>query len=74
MERVIFPIHTICEYLTPETKQNIFTETERDAQGSKVSDLYWRCSLIVDIMWERFPSMLFSGVTSKNFPPLRPLQ
>lgn len=36
MERVIFPIHTICEYLTPETKQNVLLETERDAQGSKV--------------------------------------
>lgn len=37
MERVIFPIHTICKYLTPETKQNLLVETERDAQGSKVS-------------------------------------
>lgn len=36
MERVIFPIHAICEYLTPESKLNILLETEQDAQGSKV--------------------------------------
>ncbi|MCP9265766.1 Inositol 1,4,5-trisphosphate receptor type 1 [Dirofilaria immitis] len=35
MERVIFPIHAICEYLTPESKLNILLETEQDAQGSK---------------------------------------
>lgn len=36
MERVIFPVHAICEYLTPESKLNILLETEQDAQGSKV--------------------------------------
>uniref|UniRef100_A0A915CC30 Inositol 1,4,5-trisphosphate receptor n=2 Tax=Parascaris univalens TaxID=6257 RepID=A0A915CC30_PARUN len=54
MERVIFPIHTICEYLTPETKQNIFAETERDAQGSKVTEFFdqWP-KLFEEMKWQK---------------------
>ncbi|VDK41879.1 unnamed protein product [Anisakis simplex] len=54
MERVIFPIHPICEHLTPETKQNIFTETERDAQGSKVTEFFeqWP-KLFEEMKWQK---------------------
>uniref|UniRef100_A0A183UJY7 RYDR_ITPR domain-containing protein n=1 Tax=Toxocara canis TaxID=6265 RepID=A0A183UJY7_TOXCA len=61
MERVIFPIHTICEYLTPETKQNIFTETERDAQGSKVTEFFeqWP-KLFEEMKWQKKLQDLFA--------------
>lgn len=54
MERVIFPIHTICEYLTPETKQNILLETERDAQGSKITEFFdqWP-ELFEEMKWQK---------------------
>uniref|UniRef100_A0AC34QF85 Inositol 1,4,5-trisphosphate receptor n=1 Tax=Panagrolaimus sp. JU765 TaxID=591449 RepID=A0AC34QF85_9BILA len=54
MERVVFPIHDICAYLTPETKQNVFVNTERDAQGSKVTDFFnsWE-GLYEEMKWQR---------------------
>lgn len=54
MERVVFPIHDICAYLTPETKQSVYVNTERDAQGSKVTDFFngWE-SLYEEMKWQR---------------------
>ncbi|TMS38968.1 hypothetical protein L596_005580 [Steinernema carpocapsae] len=54
MERVVFPIHTICAYLTTETKQNIYVNTERDAQGSKVTDFFdqWE-DMYEEMKWQR---------------------
>uniref|UniRef100_A0A915CQ64 Inositol 1,4,5-trisphosphate receptor n=1 Tax=Ditylenchus dipsaci TaxID=166011 RepID=A0A915CQ64_9BILA len=54
MERVVFPIHDICSYLSPETKHNVFMNTERDAQGSKVTDFFdkWNC-LYEEMKWQR---------------------
>ncbi|KAK0400335.1 hypothetical protein QR680_003453 [Steinernema hermaphroditum] len=54
MERVVFPIHTICAYLTSETRQNIYVNTERDAQGSKVTDFFdqWP-DLYEEMKWQR---------------------
>uniref|UniRef100_A0A914YSR1 Inositol 1,4,5-trisphosphate receptor n=1 Tax=Panagrolaimus superbus TaxID=310955 RepID=A0A914YSR1_9BILA len=54
MERVVFPIHEICSYLTPETKQNIFVNTERDAQGSKVQDFFngWD-AMYEEMKWQK---------------------
>lgn len=40
MERIVFPIPEICEYLTKETKNSIFKLAERDEQGSKVADFF----------------------------------
>ena len=34
--QIVFPIPEICEYLTDETKVKLFTNAERDDQGSKV--------------------------------------
>ncbi|VDD89339.1 unnamed protein product [Enterobius vermicularis] len=60
MERVIFPIHTICEYLTPETKQNVLLETERDAQGSKITEFFdqWP-TLYEEMKWQKKLQGLF---------------
>ncbi|KAL3982635.1 RIH domain family protein [Acanthocheilonema viteae] len=54
MERVIFPIHAICEYLTPESKLNILLETEQDAQGSKVTEFFdqWP-KLFEEMKWQK---------------------
>jgi hypothetical protein len=54
MERVVFPIHDICSYLTPSTKNNVFINTERDAQGSKVTDFFdkWE-SMYEEMKWQR---------------------
>jgi hypothetical protein len=35
MEQIVFPVPTICEYLTKETKQRIFLTTKKDEQNSK---------------------------------------
>uniref|UniRef100_A0AC35U5D8 Inositol 1,4,5-trisphosphate receptor n=1 Tax=Rhabditophanes sp. KR3021 TaxID=114890 RepID=A0AC35U5D8_9BILA len=54
MERVVFPIHDICLYLTPETKQTVYVRTERDNQGSKVTDFFeqWE-ELYNEMKWQR---------------------
>ncbi|CAG9538689.1 unnamed protein product [Cercopithifilaria johnstoni] len=54
MERVIFPIHSICEYLTPESKLNILLETEQDAQGSKVTEFFGQWTeLFEEMKWQK---------------------
>ncbi|XP_021179022.2 inositol 1,4,5-trisphosphate receptor type 2 isoform X2 [Fundulus heteroclitus] len=40
MEKIVFPVPNICEYLTEEAKTCVFTTTERDDQGSKVNDFF----------------------------------
>jgi hypothetical protein len=54
LERVIFPINDICAYLTPETKHSVWVNTEKDAQGSKVTDFFdkWP-SLYEEMQWQR---------------------
>lgn len=54
MERVVFPINDICSYLTPETKHTVFINTERDAQGSKVSDFFAKWThLYEEMKWQQ---------------------
>uniref|UniRef100_A0A158Q836 Inositol 1,4,5-trisphosphate receptor n=1 Tax=Elaeophora elaphi TaxID=1147741 RepID=A0A158Q836_9BILA len=54
MERVIFPIHAICKYLTPESKLNILLETEQDAQGSKVTEFFGQWpELFEEMKWQK---------------------
>lgn len=68
MERVVFPIHEICSYLTPETKQNVFVNTERDAQGSKVQDFFngWE-AMYEEMKWQKKlqDRMLLSASTKR---------
>lgn len=47
MEQIVFPVPTICEYLTKETKQRIFLTTKKDEQNSKITDFF----ASVDSMW-----------------------
>ncbi|KIH43425.1 hypothetical protein ANCDUO_26568, partial [Ancylostoma duodenale] len=54
LERVVFPIHEICSFLTKETKQNVYNNTEKDAQGSKVTEFFdqWP-ALYEEMKWQR---------------------
>ncbi|KAF7640278.1 hypothetical protein Mgra_00000106 [Meloidogyne graminicola] len=54
MERVLFPINDICEFLTNETKHSIFINTEKDAQGSKINDFFdkWP-NLYNEMKWQK---------------------
>ena len=44
----MFPVPTICEYLTSETKQKIFLLTEKDEQNSKITGFFEA----VESMWD----------------------
>ncbi|XP_034270535.1 inositol 1,4,5-trisphosphate receptor type 3 [Pantherophis guttatus] len=54
MEQIIFPVPNICQFLTKETKNRLFTTTEQDEQGSKVSDFFEQSSFLHNEMeWQR---------------------
>lgn len=54
MERVVFPIHEICSYLSSETQNYVFINTDRDAQGSKVTEFFnqWT-NLYEEMNWQK---------------------
>ena len=54
MEQIVFPIPEICEYLTVETKHIVRMTTERDEQGSKVSDFFTRTDdMFAEMKWQK---------------------
>lgn len=54
MERIVFPVPPICEYLTHESKNRIFYTIERDEQGSKVSDFFQSTEeLFNEMKWQK---------------------
>ncbi|XP_069094959.1 inositol 1,4,5-trisphosphate-gated calcium channel ITPR3 [Pleurodeles waltl] len=54
MEQIVFPVPNICEFLTNETKHRVFTTTEQDEQGSKVSDFFDQSDFLHNEMeWQR---------------------
>ncbi|XP_078500366.1 inositol 1,4,5-trisphosphate-gated calcium channel ITPR3 [Lissotriton helveticus] len=54
MEQIVFPVPNICEFLTEETKHRVFTTTEQDEQGSKVSDFFDQSDFLHNEMeWQR---------------------
>ncbi|XP_065447727.1 inositol 1,4,5-trisphosphate receptor type 3 isoform X2 [Chrysemys picta bellii] len=54
MEQIIFPVPNICEFVTRETKYRLFTTTEQDEQGSKVSDFFDQSSFLHNEMeWQK---------------------
>lgn len=54
MEEIVFPVPGICQFLTEETKHRLFTTTEQDEQGSKVSDFFDQSSFLHNEMeWQR---------------------
>ncbi|XP_070152834.1 inositol 1,4,5-trisphosphate receptor-like isoform X2 [Polyergus mexicanus] len=63
LEQIVFPIPEICELITVDTKIRVFNTTERDDQGSKVSDFFERTEdMFNEMKWQkklRGQSMLF---------------
>ncbi|XP_063309193.1 inositol 1,4,5-trisphosphate receptor type 3 isoform X1 [Pelobates fuscus] len=54
MEQIVFPVPSICKFLTEETKHRVFTTTEQDEQSSKVSDFFDQSSFLHNEMeWQR---------------------
>jgi inositol 1,4,5-triphosphate receptor type 1 len=54
MERIVFPIPEICEFLTEETKSMVFKTAERDEQGSKVADFFSRHEdMFAEMKWQK---------------------
>ncbi|XP_072755424.1 inositol 1,4,5-trisphosphate receptor-like isoform X3 [Anoplolepis gracilipes] len=63
LEQIVFPIPEICELITVDTKIRVLNTTERDDQGSKVSDFFERTEdMFNEMKWQkklRGQSMLF---------------
>jgi inositol 1,4,5-triphosphate receptor type 1 len=54
MERIVFPVPPVCEYLTKESKSRLFLSIERDEQGSKVSDFFNATDdLYAEMKWQK---------------------
>eukprot|EP00061_Rhincodon_typus_P017939 g46879.t1 len=54
MEKIVFPVPSICEYLTDESKTKVFSTTERDEQGSKVNDFFQQTEdLYNEMIWQK---------------------
>ncbi|XP_064425349.1 inositol 1,4,5-trisphosphate receptor type 3 [Latimeria chalumnae] len=54
MEQIVFPVPSICEYLTKDSKHRVFTTTEQDEQGSKVSDFFEQSSFLHnEMVWQK---------------------
>ena len=54
MERIVFPIPEICEFLTQETKTVVLKTAERDEQGSKVADFFGRHEdMFAEMKWQK---------------------
>lgn len=54
MEQIVFPVHPICEFLTEESKLRVFTTTEQDEQGSKVTHFFEQTSFLHGEMeWQK---------------------
>ncbi|XP_071509549.1 inositol 1,4,5-trisphosphate receptor-like [Diadema antillarum] len=54
LERIVFPVPQVCEYLTTETKTKVFVTAERDEQGSKVADFFDRTEdMFMEMQWQK---------------------
>ena len=54
MEQIVFPIPEICEYLTEETKVRTLATTERDDQGSKITDYFEHIEdMFAEMKWQK---------------------
>ncbi len=54
LEQIVFPVPPICEFLTAETRQNVFLTVERDEQGSKVADFFSRVDMMFcEMNWQK---------------------
>lgn len=68
MEQIVFPVPSVCEFLTAESKINVYQTCERDDQNSKVSDFFDRTEeLFREMQWQKKlrESRFLFGVSSR---------
>uniref|UniRef100_A0A1A8LXY3 Inositol 1,4,5-triphosphate receptor, type 1a n=1 Tax=Nothobranchius pienaari TaxID=704102 RepID=A0A1A8LXY3_9TELE len=54
MEEIVFPVPSICEFLTSESQLRVYYTTERDEQGSKINDFFLRSEdLFNEMNWQK---------------------
>lgn len=54
IEKLFFPIPTICHYTTADSKAQVYANTTVDEQGSKVADFFVRVSgLFEEMKWQK---------------------
>jgi hypothetical protein len=54
IEQIVFPVPSICKYLTEETKQRVYLSTEKDEQNSKVNGFFNSIdSMWTEMKWQR---------------------
>ncbi|KAM6169246.1 inositol 1,4,5-trisphosphate-gated calcium channel ITPR1 [Rhynchocyon petersi] len=54
MEQIVFPVPSVCEFLTKESKLRVYHTTERDEQGSKINDFFLRSEdLFNEMNWQK---------------------
>lgn len=54
LEQIVFPIPEICELITVDTKIRVLNTTDRDDQGSKVSDFFERTEdMFNEMKWQK---------------------
>ena len=53
-EQIVFPIPEICEYLTEDTQIKMFINAEKDDQGSKVADFFYKADdMFQEMQWQK---------------------
>ena len=54
LERIVFQVPPICNFLTKTSKLRVLTNAERDEQGSKVTDFFSRTDdLFNEMIWQK---------------------
>lgn len=71
MERIVFPVPHLCEFLTNETKARVLQTSEKDDQGSKVTSFFEETdNMFMEMQWQkklRGENLLeFDGVRESN--------
>lgn len=63
MERIVFPVPQLCEYLTDETKERVLQTSEKDDQGSKVTAFFEETdNMFMEMQWQK----KLRGITFKS--------
>lgn len=70
LEQIVFPIPEICELITVDTKIRVLNTTERDDQGSKVSDFFERTEdMFNEMKWQKkLRGMCIDKNRNNSFP------
>ncbi|XP_071815438.1 inositol 1,4,5-trisphosphate receptor-like isoform X4 [Apostichopus japonicus] len=68
MERIVFPVPHLCEFLTNETKARVLQTSEKDDQGSKVTSFFEETdNMFMEMQWQKkLRAKPFLSKASKN--------